>query len=257
MDLFEWSDDRFWIGTTSRFVYVARRIVKVSLQNLHGKKRFVRLRSLDRSPKTRTAISGSGSRCGTKKWARYGFTSYNEADGLAYPQVNSIFENRDGELFASTILTGVTVSRFDGEKFELVKPNFPPGVGIFGLGLEANRLGRTVRAIGGFRTEYGLFRFPKPGGALRIWREITPQKSSNPAQKERKFSAFLKIHAAMCGSLTTGTQTNCGVGNEQAILGATTRREQVLENTELVRLSSKTNRAISGSAREAITGDAR
>src|SRR6185436_14679015 len=69
-----------------------------------------------------------GTRCGAKKWARYGFTSYSQDDRTIDPIINSIFENRAGELFVSlnSEKGGRMVSRFDGSNFELLRPNFPP-----------------------------------------------------------------------------------------------------------------------------------
>lgn len=68
-----------------------------------------------------------GTGCGLKKWTPYGFTTYTQADGLEIPFASSIFENAAGEFFASFNNDKFrTVSRFNGEKFELVKPNIPP-----------------------------------------------------------------------------------------------------------------------------------
>ena len=66
-----------------------------------------------------------GSDCGAQKIARYGFTTYGETDGLGSHFINSIFENAAGELFVSTKGNGRDVSRFDGDKFTLVKPILP------------------------------------------------------------------------------------------------------------------------------------
>ncbi len=44
----------------------------------------------------------TGTMCGAKKLARYGFTTYTEADGTDYQHTNSIFENAAGELFRLT-----------------------------------------------------------------------------------------------------------------------------------------------------------
>jgi len=77
-----------------------------------------------------------GTRCGTKKWARYGFTTYDQSDGFKVPTINSIFENRAGELFASVNANknGRFLSRFDGGKFvggakNLLESDKPSGWG--------------------------------------------------------------------------------------------------------------------------------
>jgi ligand-binding sensor domain-containing protein/two-component sensor histidine kinase len=67
-----------------------------------------------------------GSSCGAQKIARYGFTTYGETDGLGSRNVNSIFENEAGELFISINENRRDVSRFDGDKFSLVKPLLLP-----------------------------------------------------------------------------------------------------------------------------------
>lgn len=102
----------------------------------------------------------TGSRCGAKKIARYGFTNYTAADGLSSPSVNSIFENQSGDLFASVNLGSTrVVSRFDGEKFLTIKPHLPPEVTYAGWGL-----GQTIWQdhLGAWwiPTGNGLFRSP-------------------------------------------------------------------------------------------------
>ncbi|HVE57516.1 MAG TPA: two-component regulator propeller domain-containing protein [Pyrinomonadaceae bacterium] len=104
----------------------------------------------------------AGTRCGVMKWTRYGFTTYTEADGTGDTLANSIFENSAGELFASfNNGTSRTVSRFDGEKFELVKPHFPSDIIYFGWGWK-----QTARQDRGgdwwFPTAKGLYRFRRP-----------------------------------------------------------------------------------------------
>jgi ligand-binding sensor domain-containing protein len=75
----------------------------------------------------------TGSECGAKKIARYGFTTYTAADGLDSNQVNSVFENSKGELFATTFPhKGLVISRFDGTKFSFVKLRLPAYVDYFG-----------------------------------------------------------------------------------------------------------------------------
>jgi signal transduction histidine kinase/streptogramin lyase len=67
----------------------------------------------------------AASRCGVTKLARYGFTRYTRADGLDSLSINSIFENRAGELFVSTNEKWRAVSRFGGERFVTVRPALP------------------------------------------------------------------------------------------------------------------------------------
>jgi ligand-binding sensor domain-containing protein/two-component sensor histidine kinase len=116
----------------------------------------------------------TGSRCGTKKWARYGFTTYTEADGMDIAAANSIFENRDGELFVSfNGNNGRTVSRFDGEKFYLVKPDFPRGF-AFGWGWKQT-VWQDTTGYWWFPTISGLYRFPHPA-RFEDFAKSVPQK---------------------------------------------------------------------------------
>ncbi len=104
----------------------------------------------------------TGTRIGAKKLARYGFTAYTDADGIESPHLNSIFENAAGELFVSNLPGNTrTISRFNGERFDLVKPNFPPDIKYFGSGVK-----QTVRQDSAgdwwIPSLQGLFHFPRP-----------------------------------------------------------------------------------------------
>ncbi len=102
----------------------------------------------------------TGSPCGAKKIARYGFTTYNGADGLDDNEVNSIFENSTGELFATTFPKSERViSRFDGDKFSLVKLRLPDYVDYHGWGWQQTVWRDSVGAWW-IPTGYGLFRSP-------------------------------------------------------------------------------------------------
>ncbi len=73
-----------------------------------------------------------GSSCGAHKIARYGFTTYDDKDGLGSPNVNSIFENSAGDLFVSINANGRDISRFDGEHFSFIKSPLPRGYSGWG-----------------------------------------------------------------------------------------------------------------------------
>lgn len=103
-----------------------------------------------------------GTRCGLKKWTRHGFTTYTEADGTGLQIANSIFENAAGELFVSfSDGNPRTVSRFDGEKFQLVKPDFPKYASYSGWG-NRQTVWQTSAGDWFFPSGGGLFRFPRP-----------------------------------------------------------------------------------------------
>lgn len=101
----------------------------------------------------------SGSTAGAKRIARYGFTAYYETDGLDQPKVNSIFENSSGELFVSTNRNERAVSRFEGDKFSLVKPRLPNYVDWHGWGWQQT-VWQDSRGAWWIPTGYGLFRSP-------------------------------------------------------------------------------------------------
>lgn len=102
----------------------------------------------------------TGSSCGAKKIARYGFTTYNAADGLDSNHITSIFENSTGELFAATYPASERViSRFDGEKFSAVKPRLPASVDYHGWGWQQT-VWQDTRGAWWIPTGYGVFRSP-------------------------------------------------------------------------------------------------
>ncbi len=102
----------------------------------------------------------SGSPCGAKKIARYGFTTYTEADGLDKTYVNSIFENSEGELFVTSFPKKErVVSRFDGEKCTSIKPRLPAFVDYHGWGWRQT-VWQDSRGAWWIPTGRGLFRSP-------------------------------------------------------------------------------------------------
>ncbi len=116
-----------------------------------------------------------GTRCGLKKLTHYGFTSYIEPNGTANAAVNSIFENASGELFASYNDGDIrTVSRFDGEKFDYIKPRFPPEVRYFGSG-DRQTVWQDGAGDWWFPTSDGLYQFSHPNQFADL-AKTTPRK---------------------------------------------------------------------------------
>jgi len=159
LDLFESSDGKFWVGTT-------RGLCEWQGGETSVCKTYSAANELcDEEIATILEDKGKnlwmGTRCGVKKWTRYGFTSYDQSDGLGARQVNSIFENHIGELFVSFNEKGRSIGRFDGSKFESVKPNFNNEVNYFGWGWK-----QTVRQDRAgdwwFPGNSGLFHFSNP-----------------------------------------------------------------------------------------------
>ena len=101
-----------------------------------------------------------GSPCGTKKIARYGFTTYQVPEGEDYEyHIKSVFEDSEGHLLASTFRADNRVGRLEGDKFSLVKPRFPAWVDYHGWGWEQT-VWHDSRGAWWFPTGYGLFRSP-------------------------------------------------------------------------------------------------
>ena len=101
-----------------------------------------------------------GSACGAKKIIRAGFITYNEADGLDWNEINSIFENSADELFVGTIRAGRGVNRFGGAEFSLVKPRLPNYVDYVGSGWEQT-IWQDRAGAWWIPTGYGLLRSPE------------------------------------------------------------------------------------------------
>jgi ligand-binding sensor domain-containing protein/signal transduction histidine kinase len=102
----------------------------------------------------------TGSQCGAKKIVRYGFTTYNKADGFDNESVNSIFENSKGELFATPFPQSKRfISRFDGDKFSQVKLPLPDYVIYNGWGWQQLDWQDSFGAWW-IPSAYGLFRSP-------------------------------------------------------------------------------------------------
>lgn len=161
-DLHQTSDAQFWVATT-------RGLCK--WQGDAGEtvcKSYTAMNNLcDSDIRTLTEDKDgnlwTGSKCGAKKLARYGFTTYGEADGIESSFINSIFENSAGELFVSSD-TGDTrnISRFNGDKFDFVKPNFSVKGEYFGSGHRQTVWQDWTEGDWWFPSGNGIYRFEKP-----------------------------------------------------------------------------------------------
>jgi len=75
-----------------------------------------------------------GSRTGATKIAWSGLTTFGRADGLASLSITSIIETPRGELYSISGENDLFVNRFDGRRFNAVKPQFPREIKSFGWG---------------------------------------------------------------------------------------------------------------------------
>ena len=123
-----------------------------------------------------------GSSCGAQKITRYGFTTYNETDGIDTRIINSIFENASGELLIScNNENGRNVSRFDGDKFSLVKPLLPK-IGYYGWGWQ-----QTV-----WQDSRGAWWIPTGNGVVRSPDNTSFENLANAALETVKTGAKLR-----------------------------------------------------------------
>lgn len=137
----------------------------------------------------------TGSRCGAKKLARYGFTTFDETDGLGTNFVRSIFENQAGELFASAPSGDYgqaiyNISRFEADKFSLINPRLPLPKQTAKLGWGWNH---TAWQDGGgawwIPTGEGLFRSP-PATSFENLARAELQKIETGAKAKEVFRLF-------------------------------------------------------------------
>jgi ligand-binding sensor domain-containing protein/signal transduction histidine kinase len=94
---------------------------------------------------------------GAMKLARNGFVTFGKPDGLGIPAAGSIFEGSNGELY---LFANGIVSRFDGRRFENVRPNFPRTVNAFSWGRDQIAL-QDHAGDWWFATAQGLSRFAR------------------------------------------------------------------------------------------------
>ena len=107
-------------------------------------------------------------RCGAIKVQRNGFTGYGLDDGFRALSIDSLFENRAGDLFvinspstvALTDYQGRRINKFDGARFTAVEPYLPPLIKYHGWGWHQTILEDHTGAWW-VPTGMGLYRFPK------------------------------------------------------------------------------------------------
>jgi signal transduction histidine kinase len=117
---------------------------------------------------------------------------FGEADGLSARLVHSIFENRAGDLFISSISKGLTVSRFDDGKFTTIRPNLPGHVKYFGWGWKQT-VWQDNEDAWWIPTGEGLFRFSH----LKSFNDLSsalPEEIKTGAKGENMFRLFEDSH---------------------------------------------------------------
>ncbi len=72
--------------------------------------------------------------CGIFRIPPNGFMQYGAADGLENPGTSTLFETLNGELITESFFKSRIFGRFNGEKFEIIRPNYLPNIKVFGWG---------------------------------------------------------------------------------------------------------------------------
>lgn len=102
----------------------------------------------------------TGSACGAKKIARYGFSTFDRSDGLDQDEVESIFESSARALFIlTTPLKNRIISRFTGERFVSRKAGLPVDIGYHGWGWK-HTVRQDSKGSWWIPTGEGLYRSP-------------------------------------------------------------------------------------------------
>lgn len=126
--------------------------------------------------------------CGTQRIARYGFTTFDKADGLGFPFPETLLLNNSGELIATGRPGPRTLSRFTGENFELAKLRDLPTVTGYGWGWQ-----QTVMQdhVGDWwtATANSLLRYRDPGRFSRL-SSVTPEKMNEGAWSGEPFRIY-------------------------------------------------------------------
>jgi ligand-binding sensor domain-containing protein/signal transduction histidine kinase len=99
---------------------------------------------------------------GVMRVARHGFIGYTAHEGLANPQVLSIFQGGDGALYVhsgDTYQRELWLHRFDGARLTAVRPRLPPEIGYLGWSVHQSAV---LDRSGGWwiATGQGLLRYP-------------------------------------------------------------------------------------------------
>ncbi|MEW5979959.1 MAG: two-component regulator propeller domain-containing protein [Acidobacteriota bacterium] len=160
--LFETSDSRLLIGTTgalSEWNEGGR-----DLSNSPGRSRA--FSNLLRDVHVAATAEDSdrnlwiGAANGVIKLVRGGLTTYTPEDGLGHAIIDSIFESRDGDLFVSSAVKELVISRFDGHRFLPIHPRLPHRLGYLGWGWSQLAL-QDSKGDWWLPTGEGLLRYPK------------------------------------------------------------------------------------------------
>ena len=153
-EIYQSADRRIWIGTDGGLsVFSDGRFRSYTMaQGLSS-------RSISREVEDRDGNLWLASATGAMKITWSGFTTFGKADGLSNGRVTSVFEDQQGELCVTGDEGEPFINHFDGQRFNVVRPQLPREIKSFGWGW--NQV--TFQDHTGewwVPTFYGLYRFP-------------------------------------------------------------------------------------------------
>ena len=133
--LLESSDGKLWVGTNEGLAeWIPGKTPDGREFRSYTLAQGLSARSVGALAEDGTGTSGSapfGS--GAMKVARSGFITYTEANGV--PPAVSLMETRKGEMcLVYREDDGITIARFDGERFAPIRPRWPEAMTYFGWG---------------------------------------------------------------------------------------------------------------------------
>src|SRR5262249_41825263 len=118
--------------------------------------------------KDRAGNVWAGSVSGLLKIGRNGFTGYQIDDGLQNSNISALFEDHSGALFAVT--DQVVLNRFNGTRFETIRPSIPENIRQLGWGsrqlVVEDRVGEWW-----VPTAKGLLRYARPQNLTDLARQ--------------------------------------------------------------------------------------
>ncbi len=195
-DLYQASDGKFWVATIRGLcLWQERGETDGSVCKTYTAKNDICDMEVWSVTEDKDGNLWTGSRCGAKRLARYGFTTFDETDGLGQKFVRSIFENQAGELFANAPSGDYgqaiyNISRFEADKFSLINPRLPLPKQTAKLGWGWNH---TAWQDGGgawwIPTGDGLFRSP-PATSFENLARTELQKIKTSAKGTEFFRLF-------------------------------------------------------------------
>ncbi|HEX7182124.1 MAG TPA: two-component regulator propeller domain-containing protein [Thermoanaerobaculia bacterium] len=151
-------DGRMWLAMNEGLaLWNGRRLATWGVENGLGEKTLTAVAE-DRDGNLWVGTESGGA----LRIARHGFVSFTAADGLADAPVRSLFEGRDGAVYAasgSSFDERLFLQRLGGGRFTAVLPRMPPGQPYLGWGEQQTAL-RDRSGQWWLATGRGLLRYP-------------------------------------------------------------------------------------------------